>query len=96
LATFLRAKFAHHENEKNGTRLSSWFVRADRKRHQEQALASVVLETGKALPKMSGGDEKTGRGVPIIGMGRGAIAGTSPDVDLANRLDRLRESIDKP
>lgn len=93
MPTFLRAKFAHHENERLGTRLASWVSRRDERRQHEEALAGAVLATGNHLPEQTSGAEKA-RGVPILGYGPGAIAGSRPE-DVPNRLQRLRDRIER-
>lgn len=95
MATFLRDAFAHHANERNATYLGSWCARNNGRRRQESVLASVILETGRALPSSAApaGDERTLRGVPVIGVRPGAIVGTRPDVSVPTRLDRFNKRI---
>lgn len=93
MATFVRAGFAHHENQRQGTFLARWLNRRDECCAHERTLAAAVIETGNHLPVQTNGAEKL-RGVPVIGAGRGAIAGTAPDTDVPNRLERLRKKIE--
>lgn len=93
MPTFLRAKFAHHENERLGTHLASWIRLHDERRQHEAALSSVVLETGRSLPQQTPAVDKA-RGVPILGYGPGAITGSRPE-DVPNRLQRLRDRIER-
>jgi hypothetical protein len=88
MATFLRGEY------------SGLAVRLDRHEmiaQQERILAEILLEADEEKGRNYGpppGDERTMRGIPILGSGfGGAIMGTRPDTAIESR--RFERSIGK-
>lgn len=86
----MRAPVVDHVPRRLGE-YSSLAVRLDRAemiRKQEEILKDVLLDSGeeRERPRGSAGDERTLRGVPVLGSGvGGAIMGTRPDTACESR-----------
>lgn len=95
MPTFLRGEVAARPVDDSALgHLDGWLNRRELEIRQQQALAKLLLDVGEEAPNRTfnpgAADERSMRGVPILGKGvGGAIAGSRPEVATERNLDRL-------